>query len=193
MKKLTNKKIQEAAKELGVQPAWIKAFIKKETPNPNGGGFMADGVRPIILFERHIFHKHTKGKYSKMYPDISNPRAGGYGRYVEQHDRLHKAAKLDREAALQSASWGLFQILGENWKSLKYKTLQEFINAMYRSENDQLEAFIRFIKVNRIDKYMRENNFAEVARRYNGPNYKINNYDKDLKKYFLSFGGKLTS
>src|SRR5690606_3307933 len=108
-----------AANLLGCEVAAVKAVAEVESA---GGGFQSDG-QPKILFERHYFHRLTNGKYSKTHPDISNPSAGGYG--SNQHGRLAKAAKLDREAALQSASWGKFQIMGSHWKSLGYTSLQE--------------------------------------------------------------------
>lgn len=190
-KTLTDRDISNAAKELGIQEAWIRAFIQKEVKDAGRNGFLKDGVRPTILYERHIFHRLTGGIYSKTYPDISNSRPGGYGRSADQHNRLGKAAILNRDAALQSTSWGLFQVMGNNWKDLGYKSLQEFINSMYESESKQLDAFVRYVKVNNLDRHMRLGNFATVARLYNGPNYKQNKYDTDLKKYFLRYGGTL--
>lgn len=43
-----------------------------------------------------------------------------------------------------SASWGQFQIMGENWKELGYTSVQDFVDQQFASESDQLEAFIRF-------------------------------------------------
>lgn len=185
--KITEQDYINAAKQLNVEVAMIKAFAKKEAKS---SGFITDS-EPRILFERHKFHQKTKGIYSAKYPDISNKTPGGYGKEAVQHKRLQKASALNRNAALESASWGLFQVLGENWKSLGYATLQAFVNAMYESEAKQLDAFIRFIKVNKIDVDMRNKNFQNIARKYNGPNYAINNYDKDLKKYYIQFGGKI--
>lgn len=175
-----------AAKQLNVEVAMVKAFAKKEAKS---SGFITDS-EPRILFERHKFHKKTQGIYSSKYPDISNKTPGGYGKESAQHKRLQKASSLNRNAALESTSWGLFQILGENWKDLGYSTLQSFINSMYESEQKQLDAFIRFIKVNKIDVDMRNKNFKNIARKYNGPNYAINNYDKDLEKYYNQFSTK---
>lgn len=172
--KLTIKDYQKAAKELNCEVAAIRAVAEVESLK---GGFLPDG-RPKILFERHVFHQRTNGIYSQKYPSISNRTAGGYGRAGEnQHDRLGIAAKLNRTAALESASWGMFQIMGYHWKSLGYNTLQEFINAMYRSESEQLDAFVRFIKVNKLDAFLRQKKWAEFARRYNGPAYAKNKYD----------------
>lgn len=81
------------------------------------GAFHSEG-RPTILFERHKFHLHTAGKYDVSNPEISNKLPGGYGLFSEQHPKLEKAKTLDKDAALKSASWGAFQIMGENLSRL---------------------------------------------------------------------------
>lgn len=168
---------QKAAKELNCEVAAIRAVAEVESLD---GGFLPDG-RPKILFERHVFHKRTHGIYSALHPDISNSKPGGYGSQgANQHVRLGKASGLNRIAALQSASWGMFQIMGYHWHVLGYKTLQEFINAMYESESKQLEAFVRFIKVNNLADELRNKQWAKFARAYNGPNYAKNKYDTKM-------------
>src|SRR5208282_780079 len=58
--RLTDQDFQTAANEYGIEVAVIHAVAKVES----GGrtGFDSQG-RPKILFEAHIFHKFTKGKY----------------------------------------------------------------------------------------------------------------------------------
>lgn len=182
--KLTIKDFENAAKQLNCEVAAIRAVASVESLD---GGFLEDG-RPKILFERHVFHRLTGGKHSKTNPDISSPTPGGYGKGgANQHVRLGKASALDRNYALMSASWGMFQVMGENWKALGYKSLQEFINAMYESEAKQLEAFVKFIQVNKIDDELRNKQWAKFARVYNGPAYAKNKYDVKMaaayKKY----------
>lgn len=188
--KLTEADFKNAALWLDVPVAAIKAFEEVES---KGDGFLPDG-HPVILFERHIMYRRTKAKYGftradalvKQFPDLINPKAGGYGKTSEQPGRLDRAAKLiDRECAIESASWGLFQVLGLNWKSLGYPTLQNFVNEMYRSEAGQLEAFVRFIKINpKIHAALKRQDWKAVASGYNGPNFQINAYDKKLAAAF---------
>lgn len=170
-----------AANLLGCEVAAVKSVAEVESA---GGGFQSDG-KPKILFERHYFHRLTNGKYSKTHPDISNPVAGGYG--SNQHARLEKAAKLDRNAALQSASWGKFQIMGSHWKSLGYASLQEFINAMYASETEHLMAFVKFVKANGLDDELKRKDWAGFARGYNGPGYAKNKYDQKMAVAYKKF------
>ena len=104
MKTLTEQDYINAVQELGCEVAAIKAVSEVEAPK---GGFQADG-RPNILFERHKFHEFTSGKYSADNPEISNPRPGGYTN--NEHARLEKASKLNRNAALKSASFSFLII-----------------------------------------------------------------------------------
>src|SRR6185503_15448815 len=85
----------------------------------SGEGFLAPpSDRPKILFEGHAFHRLTGGRYSGEHPDISYPQ-WSRRKYADspagEWHRFEAACRLDRLAALQSASWGLFQIMGFNY------------------------------------------------------------------------------
>ena len=181
MKTLTNKDITNAAKNIGCDEAAIRAVVDVES---RGNGFLSSG-EPVILFEGHVFHRLTGGKYSTIENhNISHPAWLRKYYRQDQHQRLQKASALDRDAALKSASWGLFQIMGFNHKSAGFRNLQDFINAMYHSEGRQLEAFVNFIKSEGIAKHLISKNWSEFARRYNGKSYKANRYDTRLQKAY---------
>lgn len=177
MKTLTEQDYINAAKELGCEVAAIKAVAEVES---RGSGFLPSG-EPKILFERHRFYKYTNGEYSVSNPDLCNKTPGGYGKESDQHTKLQRASILNREAALMSCSWGKFQVMGDNWQKLGYKSLQEFINKMYESEAGQLDSFVRYIKNFRLLTYIRNKNWAKFAEFYNGPGYKANNYDVKME------------
>lgn len=174
-----------AALALGCDVAAIKAVCAVEAP---GGGFLADG-RPRILFERHIFSRRTGGRYDANYPDISNRQRGGYLGGAAEHDRLARASALSREDALQSASWGRFQLMGFNYLACGFDRLQAFINAMYRSEGDQLDAFVEFIASEGLADELRDRRWADFARRYNGPDYAANRYDTKMAAAYAAAKG----
>lgn len=175
-----------AAAALGVPVAAVKAVTEVEA---RSSGFGATG-EPVILFERHVFSRRTNGRFDRTHPDVSNPAPGGYGSYSDQHRRLQRAAGLDREAALESASWGLFQIMGFNHEAAGHETLQGFINAMYAGEGPQLDAFVAFVKSNpRMLAALKALNWAEFARLYNGPAYRKNKYDTKLAEAYARHGG----
>lgn len=170
----------KAAEALGVDVRCIKAVTQVES---RGSGFLASG-EPIILFERHWMYKLLKAKTGKE-PEITevcNPKAGGYAGGAGEHIRLNTAVMLDRECALQSASWGLFQIMGFHWKALGYSSIQAFINDQYKSEDSQMQTFIRFIKINpSMHTALKNKDWSKFAKLYNGPNFAINKYDLKLE------------
>ncbi len=175
---------QRAAAALGVDVATIRAVAEVES---RGRGFGPDG-QPVILFERHVFDRRTSGRFRSKVPDLSHPTPGGYGPSSMQHSRLQRAADLDRDAALQSASWGLFQIMGFNHRAAGHPTLQGFINAMYRGEGDQLDAVISFIKAHgSMVAALRAKDWATFARLYNGPAYAKNKYDTKLAAAYAKY------
>lgn len=178
---LTEADFLEAAKELQVPVAAIKAVAKVEAPR---GGFLDSG-EPAILFERHHFSRRTNRRYDLKHPQISNRRAGGYRGKQAEHERLQEAARLDRKAALMSTSWGKFQILGSNHVQAGFVRLQEFINAMYDSEQAHLKAFVSFIKNDkRLLTALRALDFTTFARIYNGPGYAENEYDTRMAEAY---------
>lgn len=184
---LTDNDFIAAANSLGVEVAAIKAVASVET---KGSAWESVGI-PRILYERHIMARLLKAKGISLVglpADLVNTTPGGYGKYSEQHGKLDRAVKIDRECALQSCSWGMFQIMGFNYKLCGYSTLQDFINAMYTSEAKQLEAFVGFIKSNpKLHQALKDKNWPVVAAQYNGPEYKKNSYDTKLAEAYKQF------
>ena len=134
-----------------------------------------------ILFERHVFSRLTDHRYDATHPTLSNPLPGGYGNLgAAQYDRLIAATALDANAALESCSWGIGQVMGFQASALGYDNVQDMIGQMRDSEGSQLDAMARFIKTNSLDGALRVHDWARFARGYNGPNYRINNYDTRL-------------
>lgn len=188
-KQLTPEDFERAAAALGCDIASIRAVIEVES---SGSGF-ANGV-PKILFERHVFRRQLRAKgyptelLEKKYPDLVNVKPGGYAtgpdaksRQANEHLRLDRAAQINREAALESASWGAFQVMGYHWKVLGFDSLQSFVNTIYRSEGAQLDVFVKFIQISpSLHEALKQKDWVKVARFYNGPSYAKNEYDKRL-------------
>ncbi|MCJ0827915.1 N-acetylmuramidase family protein [Acinetobacter sp. NIPH1876] len=193
-KELTTEQIEKQAASLGISVAALRAVIEVEC---KGSGFNSDQT-PVILFERHVFRQRliandkaqAAEKAMSERPDLCNKTAGGYGLYSAQHGRLNAATQYHRDSALESASWGLGQVMGYHWKSLGYPNLQNFINAMYRDEASQLDAMCRYIKVNNLVKALQNKDWKAFARGYNGPAYAKNQYDMKLANAYKKWGGK---
>ena len=173
---LSRNGLLSSADALAVDLPGLWAVIAVET---TACGFLPDR-RPQILFERHLFHGLTGGQFDDG--DISDPTPGGYGPPgPHQYDRLARAIRLDRSAALQSTSWGLGQILGKNYEMAGCQDLASFVAAMCDSEDAQLTAVGAFIQTARLDRPLQDHDWPTFARGYNGPAYRENQYDIRLK------------
>jgi hypothetical protein len=174
----------DVTNRLDVEPAAIWAVLAVET---SGCGFLPDR-RPKILFERHVFHKQTGGRFDSEAPDISNSQSGGYGAGgAHQYDRLAGAINLDRTAALKSSSWGLGQTMGFNFAELGFDNVELMVTAIKQSEDSHLVAMERFIKDHGIDQALKSHRWADFASVYNGPNFEDNNYDGKLRDNFSKY------
>lgn len=193
--KITDADIVRIAKANGIEPAAVNAVKLVESA---GSGFLSDGVKPKILFEGHKFWQQlvinkidpnafVKGNENILYPVWTKQfySATGEGEYL----RLEKAKKISYVCALMSASWGLFQIMGFNFKACGFNTIGDYVQAMYTGESNQLEAFINFIKNdsggNKLQ-YLKNKDWKSFAFSYNGAKYSQNQYDIKLAKAYDS-------
>ena len=176
-----------AADTLGVELAAVMAVNEVES---RGAGFHHGGPRhgaPVILFERHIMRRRLQhhginpAPHQRRYPNLVNATPGGYRGGLAEHDRLEAASSFHEAAAIESCSWGLFQIMGFHWKALGYASAHAWREAMRASEGHQLEAFVRFIETSpAIHAALRRKDWRDFARRYNGPAFERNDYDTKL-------------
>lgn len=193
--KLTDEDFTLMSQLLGCETAALKAVQKVETGGR--GGFFAPG-KPAILFEGHIFWKQLKSKkidptkYLAGNKDILYPKweTGHYKGGIKEYERLEKARLIDREAADASASWGMFQIMGFNYKACDEKSVESFVAAMCESERKQLILSGRFIRKGGMLPALIAKNWGEFARKYNGPGYKNNKYDEKLREAYKAYHGK---
>ena len=181
--RLSNSDFCRAADRLQCEVAAIKAVAAVES---RGNGFDTKD-RPKILFERHKFAKYTNGKYINSHPHICNWTPGGYGPSSKQYDRFSEAFMLDPNAAMLSASWGKFQIMGFNFAIVGFSTVGEFVDAMKENEGRHLDAFVEFVIQNGLADELRGRKWADFAHGYNGPDYKKNEYDKKMATEYDKF------
>jgi hypothetical protein len=181
---LTQRGIDAATTSLGVEPGALWAVLAVET---SGCGFLPDR-RPKILFERHVFSRLTAHRYDADDPDVSRPTAGGYGPGgAYQYGRLMAAIQLNRAAALQSASWGLAQIMGENHDAAGFAGVEEMVTAIMASEDQQLAAMAAYLRATQMAELLQRRDWSSFARLYNGPNYAAHNYDGLLQQFHARY------
>lgn len=192
---LTEADFEAAARSLGpgISPALVHAFAEVES---NGRtGFGEEGL-PVIAYEGHRFRKYTYHKFDNDYPYLSYlyvEKAGVKWRHNNANQKtawatLNAALELDHEAALKSCSWGMFQVMGFNFQTCGYGSVDNFVVAMKAGESRQLEAFVGFCKsLPSLLKSMREKDFAAMAMFYNGEDY--GDYDQRIARAYQKYGG----
>lgn len=188
---LNDVQYKNLSNHLKAEEAAIKAVTKVES---KGNGFLSNGY-PKILFEGHIFWKQLESigldakKLEKGNEDILYPKwtKKFYKGGLAEYDRLERAKKINEGAALKSASYGAFQIMGFHHTIAGFATVQEFVEAQKTVEG-QVNAFLMFIKGNpSMLKALRSKNWEKFAKLYNGPAYKENRYDFLLKTSYEGF------
>lgn len=189
MTQLTATDLTPVAHMLAVPTAVIAAVASVESA---GTGFSAPG-QPVVLFERHWFYRQLKAqlpadqlKALQLHtPDLINPTRGGYRGGQAEYRRFEQAALINRTAAIEATSWGLFQLMGLHWARLGFVDALEFQLAMAESAGQQLAAFGRFILTDSVlHTTLKTRNWAGFARRYNGPAYQANQYDRKLAQAY---------
>lgn len=172
------------ARQLGVDVAAIKAVAQVESA---GGGMLPSG-KPKILFEAQVFHTQTGGRFDASHPNLSSPtwNRSLYGAGGEhQWQRFQQAAALDAQAAMKSASWGRFQIMGFNHQRAGHGSVQAFVDGMKSGEGAQLKAFASFIQSDpKMLQALRDHDWAGFAYRYNGAGYAQNQYDTKIAQAY---------
>lgn len=187
-KSLSDWQLVALARKNNIEPAMLKAFAVVESA---GSGFLPDG-RCKILFEGHVFWRqlinhgvspenYTSGNQDILHPSWDKSKyRGGAAEYL----RLERAMNIHRKAALMSASYGMFQIMGFNHKYCGYPDVENFVANMNKSEYHQLMAVVEYLKQNGFIPLFNQHLWSEIARRYNGPAYAKNNYHIRLQQAY---------
>lgn len=181
---LTSQDLGKAAETLGLESSVLMAVVRVESA---GSGFLEPGL-PKILFEGHIFWRELRKRGSEPETFAAEHASIVYPRWTKEHyrggrreyDRLHEASLVHRQAALCSASWGAFQIMGFNHGACGFTEVEDFVVAQARSATGQLEAFCAFLRSQGLIAVLKQKDWAGFARRYNGPEYRQNRYDTKL-------------
>ena len=188
---LTKLQYQQLASTLGIEPATIMAVAEVEAPR---GGFDEQG-RLTILFEPHIFWKELRRRnidpavLKAQHPDLLSPIWDKklYGKFSAQWNKMERAKTINEDAALCSASYGAFQIMGFNHRLCGFDSVKNFVQELQKGELHQLQVFCNFIKSKFLDDELRNKDWSGFALSYNGKGYKLNRYDMKLRKAYQKY------
>lgn len=187
--------IHEFANEKKLDTAGLMAVCEVES----GGNIFAvykGRKEPLIRFEGHYFYRLLgRAKRNKaVVSGLAAPKAGAVTNPYRQSSRwklLGRACLLDKNAALQSTSWGIGQVMGAHWQWLDYSSVDDLVQKTRSGLDGQLDLMVRYIQKAGLAKVMAEQNWKAFARGYNGPSYGKNKYDKKLAiayRKYCAFG-----
>ncbi len=173
--------------QLAIDPAAAVAVLSVES---GGRAFDANG-RTIIRFENHIFYdrwgKQNEARFNQFFTFASGQRWTGHswrsdpaqpwqtchGSQDNEWAVFNFACTLDDTAAKSSISMGGPQIMGFNYATLGYASVQEMFDAFARSEREQIIGFFNFVKGRQATSAritaLQTLDFESFARSYNGP------------------------
>jgi hypothetical protein len=197
---LTRNDITQIANSVGLDFARLMAFIEVES---GGAGFDYHTGKIIIQFEPVWFHRylnqfkiahtynslldaHGRKEYFIMVGDkhINNGVEGQSGEWPS----FNTAFAIHPQAAMLSTSIGLMQIMGFNHKACGYATVDAMWDSFKKGEYQQVMGGANFIKNNSaLYNALKNKEWDNVAYHYNGPNYKVNNYDNKLEAAYKKY------
>ena len=174
--------IEQIAKEFDLDPVAVAAFIEVET----GGKGFADSGKIIIQFEPAWFKRKAQfapsGKWSVNKVDVQS----------KEWEAFNDAFAQDANAAMESTSIGLGQIMGFHYKRLGYATVGAMWDDAKKGLDRQVWQICKFIDTDVKLKYaLKAKAWNAVATLYNGAGYKAlaakigrEPYDISLKKAY---------
>lgn len=188
---VTEEMYETYANFLGVEIAALKAVVDVEA---SGSGFEGGFLK--IRWEGHKFRKFLSGDQLKeaenkglayKYSDRHKyPQPLGM---AEIHLLLRCAREINNDAALMSISMGMGQVMGFHYRAIGFSSPQEMFDVNTESIDGQMRSFVGYIDAFGLKDELVNLDWAGFARGYNGPDYKVNNYDVKLEQAYRSHKG----
>lgn len=153
--------------------------LRKVVMVESGGyGFDKKNGKILIQFEPHWF----KRLFLKWGGNLNVWQNNKVENQTQEWIAFNDAFSKNPTAAMESTSIGLPQIMGFHWKSLGFTSVGAFWDYMKASEENQLEAMLMFISLNKpMYRALQTSDWETFARLYNGAQYKKFNYAERLK------------
>lgn len=184
-----------AAKELEIDPIALLAVVEVES---GGRAYAEVGGRlaPLIRWEGHVFHRNLPAVLRKRAVEagLSSPRAGAIPNPRRQEDRyalLRRAEDIHVDAAPMAVSWGVGQVLGENWRWLGYRSPQELAAEALSGLKGQARLMVRFIDRRGLRETLESRDWAAFARAYNGADAACRGYGERLALAYARMAGRV--
>lgn len=184
-KPLEDVDLPRIAKTIGCGEDELHAIMDVEAA---GSGFDSKG-RPKMLFEPHIFYRLLgpgKARDEAVKQGLAYPKWKAKGYPADSYDRLQRAMKINAVAALMSASWGAFQIMGFNHGAAGYASPEEMVRDFMDDADNHVEAVVRFLVNKKLDDDLRAHRWGVIEEVYNGGGFN-GAYARKLEKAFAKW------
>lgn len=158
---LANSKIREIAESSGLSFAELRTFLEVES---GGVGFINNKI--VIQFEPAWFKKKAPFAPSGLWSinKIENQ--------ANEYKAFSDAFRKDPNAAMESTSWGMGQIMGFHYKRLGYKRVGDMVDDFKKGEYQQVQGVAKFIETDTaLFKAIKAKDWHLVAVKYNGAGY----------------------
>ena len=196
--KRTNHKYSAKYPDISLPTGYYNA--KSQYVQANSAYKKVNNIPDDVTYYRPLNKKDTKetkdGALSlkdMLKEGIATEVKDKYVNGIANYKRLAKAYQLDKVAALESCSWGKFQIMGFNYKTAGYSNVHEFVKGMSIGEPAHIKAFLKFAESNpALLSGLRNKDFEKIAEGHNGVSWKSINphYASNIEKFYKEYGEK---
>ncbi|MER8556154.1 N-acetylmuramidase domain-containing protein [Mesorhizobium sp. M1217] len=190
---LTLHAIEGLAGRLKCSPAALQAVAEVES---NGQVFaMVKGKQePLIRFEGHYFDARLNAadRAVARAQGLASPVAGKVKNPASQAARwmlLARATKIDRQAALESISIGLGQVMTAHWQKLGFASVDDMIKLARSGAAGQIDIMARFVDKFGLADELRRLDFTAFARGYNGKAFAKQGYHLKMAAAYKRLSG----
>jgi len=174
------REIERVAKDRGWPAAALLAIVEVES----GGRTHAvvnGRPEPLIRFEGHYFDRRLPSEKQAVArrEGLASPSAGAVKNPPGQAARwrmLARAAAIDKQAAYESVSWGLGQVMGAHWEWLGYHSVEDLVKDARNGVYGQVRLMANYIEKAGLADALKRQDWHTFAGGYNGPGYARNGY-----------------
>lgn len=185
--------VDRIAANMRVEAAILLAIAEVESAGRTFA--VVDGrEEPLIRFEGHYFDRRLTGaaRARARAEGLASPRAGAVANPASQAARwrlLGRAMKINKNAALESTSWGLGQVMGAHWKALGFSSVQGMVTTARAGVVGQISLMALYIEKFGLVDELRRKDFTAFTRGYNGPGGIKAGYHRRMAKAYERLSG----
>lgn len=181
------------AARLKCETAVLQAVVEVES-NSKAFARVKGRDEPLIRWEGHYFDRRLKGEKRDRAraAGLAHPTAGKVKNPESQAARwemVHRAAAIDRLAALESFSIGVGQVMTAHWRKLGFRSVDAMIERGRSGLAGQIELMALYIEKFGLADELQRKDFTAFARGYNGPNYAAGGYHTKMAAAYRRISG----